>query len=87
MRRGEGWCVLWLTVICVLIALPVIAGNVEHSPAQDSINFPRDLGSYGDDQADDLYDQADEDVGLAVSLPKQVDPVAEYSNKNFEHKG
>lgn len=55
MRRGLGGHVLWLMVVVVTLTFPVAALGGGHSPAHDTVAFPRDLGSYDDGHDTNLW--------------------------------
>ena len=56
MRRCIGEHVVWVTMAIVLLAVPtvVVAGG-GHSAAAETIEFPKDLDSYGDQHFEELW--------------------------------
>ena len=55
MHRCSGGLTVWFTVILLFLTLPAFAGGGGHSPSAESIAFPRELDSYGDQPSDGLW--------------------------------
>jgi len=56
VRRSIGGHAVWLTVVILLMALPVFAvAGSGHSAATETIEFPKDLEGYGDNEGEGLW--------------------------------